>query len=415
MPTPLDVEAVRKDFPILKTKMNGKPLVYLDSAATSQKPVQVLDAISEYYRAYNANIHRGLYEIAERATEAYCGSKEKLAKHLGAQKPGEIIFVRNATEAINLVAKAWGEKNVGKGDHILISEMEHHANLVPWQVLARRKGAVLDYIGMDSPVRHLDMADFEAKLEKGPKIVAVTEVSNVLGTINDVKALAKKAHKAGALVLVDGAQSAPHMKVDVSDIGCDFFALSGHKMLAPTGIGALYGRTEILEGMEPFMTGGDMIKSVTYEGATWNELPWKFEAGTPNIEGGIAMGTAVDYLSGLGMKKVRDHEKRITGYALEALQRVKGVTVHGPGDGEMERRGGVISFSLDGIHPHDVAQIFDGEGIAIRAGHHCAMPLVTQRIGQPAVSRISFYIYNTEGEVDRAIEALGKVKRLFDR
>ncbi len=411
----LNVEEIRKDFPILKTKMNGKPLVYLDSAATSQKPIHVIDAISDYYKTYNANIHRGLYKISEEATERYIESKGKMAKHISAEKPSDIIFVRNATEAINLVSKAWGEKNVGKGDHILISEMEHHANLVPWQVLAKRNGAVLDYIKLDRPARHLDMADFEEKLERSPKIVAVTEVSNVLGTINDVKTITKKAHKAGAVVLIDGAQSAPHMKVSVADIGCDFFALSGHKMLAPTGIGALYGRTEILEGMDPFMAGGDMIRSVTYERSTWNELPWKFEAGTPNIEGGIVLGTALDYLDRLGMQNVRDHEKQITKYALEALQEVKGVTIYGPEAGDIERRGGVISFALDGIHPHDVAQIFDSEGIAIRAGHHCAMPLVVQRLGQPAVSRLSFYIYNNEKEVDKAIAAIGKVKKLFNR
>jgi cysteine desulfurase/selenocysteine lyase len=415
MSAALDVEVIRRDFPILKTKMNGKPLVYLDSAATSQKPTQVLDAISDYYRTYNANIHRGLYRISEQATEKYIESKEKLAVHIGAQKSSEIVYVRNATEAINLVSKAWGEKNVKKGDHILISEMEHHANLVPWQVLAKRNGAILDYIKMDKQARHLDMDSFEEKLEMGPKIVAVTEVSNVLGTINDVKTMAKKAHRKGAVVLVDGAQSAPHMKVNVSDIDCDFFALSGHKMLAPTGIGALYGRTKILEEMEPFMAGGDMIKSVTYEGATWNELPWKFEAGTPNIEGGIAFSAAIDYLNGLGMAKVREHEKQITKYALEALQKVKGVTIYGPEEKDMERRGGVVSFALEGIHPHDVAQIFDSEGIAIRAGHHCAMPLVTQRLGQPAVSRLSFYIYNSEGEVDKAVSAIGKVKKLFNR
>lgn len=414
MSAALDVEAIRGDFPILKTKMNGKPLVYLDSAATSQKPIQVIDAISEYYRSYNANIHRGLYKISEKATEQYIESKGKLAKFLGAQKYSEILYVRNATEAINLVSKAWGEKNVKKGDHILISEMEHHANLVPWQVLARRNGAVLDYIKLDRQARHIDMADFEAKLENNPKILAVTEVSNVLGTINDVKAMARKAHKKGAMVLVDGAQSAPHMKVDVSDVDCDFFALSGHKMLAPTGIGALYGKTKVLEEMEPFMTGGDMIKSVSYEGTAWNDLPWKFEAGTPNIEGGIVFGTALDYLNGLGMGKVREHEKQITRYALEALQKVKGVTIYGPEEKDIERRGGVISFALEGIHPHDVAQIFDAEGIAIRAGHHCAMPLVTQRLGQAAVSRLSFYIYNNEGEVDKAIAAIGKVKKVFN-
>jgi cysteine desulfurase/selenocysteine lyase len=411
----LDVETIREDFPILRTKMNGKPLVYLDSAATSQKPVQVLEAISDYYRKYNANIHRGLYKISEKATERYIESKEKLADFIGAKRYSEIIFTRNATEGINLVSKAWGEENVKKGDHILISEMEHHANLVPWQVLAKKKGAILDYVKLDRSARHIDMADLEAKLEKKPKIVAITEVSNVLGTVNDVRAIAKKAHRAGAVVLVDGAQSAPHMKVDVSDIDCDFFVLSGHKMLAPTGIGALYGKTKVLDAMEPFLAGGDMIKSVSYEGSTWNDLPWKFEAGTPNIEGGIVIGTAVDYLNGLGMGKVRNHEKQITRYAHEKLEKIKGVTVYGPLADDVERKGGVLSFAIDGIHPHDVAQIFDSEGIAIRAGHHCAMPLVTQRLGQPAVSRISFYIYNTNAEVDKAMAAILKVKKLFNR
>lgn len=411
----LDVEKIRKDFPILQTKMNGKPLVYLDSAATSQKPIQVIKAVCDYYKEQNANIHRGLYKLSERATEDYIESKEKLAAFIGAQRSKEIIYVRNATEAINIVSKAWGEKNVKKGDHILISEMEHHANLVPWQVLAKRNGAILDYIKLDKQARHLDMADFEEKLGKNPKIVAVTEVSNVLGTINDVKTITRKAHKKGAVVLIDGAQSAPHMKVDVSDIDCDFFAFSGHKMLAPTGIGALYGKAKVLDEMDPFMAGGDMIKSVTYEGSTWNELPWKFEAGTPNIEGGIAFSPAIDYLNSLGMEKIRAHEKQITRYAHEKLERIKGVTVYGPNAADVERKGGVLSFALDGIHPHDVAQIFDSEGIAIRAGHHCAMPLVTQLIGQPAVSRISFYIYNSEKEVDKAIAAIGKVKKVFNR
>lgn len=414
MPAPLDVEKIRKDFPILQTKMNGKPLVYLDSAATSQKPIQVIKAICDYYKEQNANIHRGLYRLAEKATEDYIESKEKLAAFIGGTKAKEIIYVRNATEAINLVSKAWGEKNVKKGDHILISEMEHHANLVPWQALAKRNGAILDYIKLDRQARHLDMADFEQKLEKSPKIVAVTEISNVLGTINDIKTITKKAHRKGAVVLIDGAQSAPHMKVDVSGIDCDFFAFSGHKMLAPTGIGALYGKEKILDEMEPFMTGGDMIRSVTYEGSTWNDLPWKYEAGTPNIEGGIAFTAAVDYLNALGMDKVRAHEKKITKYAHEGLEEIEGVTIYGPEAKDVERKGGVLSFALGGIHPHDVAQIFDSEGIAIRAGHHCAMPLVTQRLGQPAVSRISFYIYNNENEVDKAIAAIGKVKKVFN-
>lgn len=409
----IDVDAVRKEFPILATKSNGKDFVYLDSAATSQKPVQVIDAISDYYRRYNANIHRGIYKISEEATEAYIGSKRKLAglMHVGTWRG--IVYVRNATEAINLVTRSWGAANVKKGDHILISEMEHHSNMVPWMVLAKEKGAQLDYIRMDSTAKHLDFADLEKKLEARPKIVAVTHASNVLGTINDVKRITEMAHGAGAKVLIDGAQSAPHMKVDVSDIGCDFFALSAHKMLGPTGIGALCAKEEILDSMEPFITGGDMIKSVTYSGYEWNDLPWKFEAGTPNVEGGIAFGAAIDYLNQIGMENIRDHEKELTGYALERLGKIKGLKTFGPGADDLGSRGGVIAFAVDGVHPHDVSQIFDSEGIAIRAGHHCAMPLVTERLKETALSRMSFYLYNKESEVDRAADAIQKVKKTF--
>jgi cysteine desulfurase/selenocysteine lyase len=409
----LDVESIRKDFPILKEKMNGKPLVYLDSAATSQKPIQVIDAISDYYKRYNANIHRGIYKIAERATLEYAESKAKLANLINSESPDQIIYTRNTTEAINLVAFTWADSNIGKKDHILISEMEHHSNIVPWQELARKKGAVLDYIKMDGDVKHIDMADLEKKLEKEPKLVAVTHVSNVIGTISDVKQITKKAHERGAVVLVDGAQSAPHMRVDVKNIGCDFFALSGHKMLGPTGTGALYGRRELLESMPPFLTGGDMIRSVTYESATWNDLPWKFEAGTPNIEGGIALGIAIDYLNRIGLGRIRDHEKEITKYALDSLNDVRGISAYGPGADELEKRGGVVSFSLDGVHPHDLSQILDSEGIAIRAGHHCAMPLVTERLKLPALSRLSFYLYNNTEEVDKAVEAIAKAQKIF--
>lgn len=408
-----DVDRIREDFPILKVKMNGKPLVYLDSAATSQKPNSVIDAISNYYRNYNANIHRGIYKIAEDATAAYIESKGKFADLINAGSMQEIIYVRNTTEAINLVALSWGDANVRRGDHILISRMEHHSNMVPWMLLAKKKKAVLDYIELDKGNARLSMESFDEQLEKRPKILAVTHVSNVLGTINNVKELTRRAHKMDAKVLIDGAQSTPHMKVDVRDIDCDFFALSGHKMLGPTGTGVLYAKRDILEKMEPLFTGGDMIKSVKYDSYSWNDLPWKFEAGTSNIAGGIGLGVAVDYLNWVGMDNIREHEKKITRYALEELGKIKNVKIFGLGAKDVNEKGGVIAFSVNGVHPHDVAQIFDSEGIAIRAGHHCAMPLVTQTLGESALSRMSFYLYNKENEVDKAVEAMRKVKKIF--
>lgn len=410
----IDAGEVRKDFPILSKMMNGKPLVYLDSAATSQKPRQVIEAIREYYEGYNANIHRGIYEMAEHATEAYTDSKVKLAEFLNAGSYQEIVYVRNTTEAINLVALTWGAENIHKGDHVLISEMEHHSNMVPWIMLAKKTGAVLDYIKLDSTHSRLDMDSFEEHLAKKPKLLAITHASNVLGTINDVKKLTAMAHDAGAKVLVDGAQSAPHMPVDLKSIGCDFFALSGHKMLAPTGIGALYAKREILEGMQPLFGGGDMIRTVSYHDYTPNDLPWKFEAGTSNIEGGIGLGAAIDYLNGIGMDSIRAHEKQVTKYALERLDEISGVTVFGLPLKNLDERAGVVSFAIDRVHPHDVASIFDSEGIAIRAGHHCAMPLVTRVLEEAAVSRMSFYIYNTEDDVDKAVDAIGKVKKVFN-
>ncbi len=409
----IDVSLVKKDFPILSTQMNGKRLVYLDSAATSQKPVQVIDAISNYYRTFNANIHRGIYKISEQATEEYTKSKDKLAEFIGAKSYQEIVYVRNTTEAINLAALSWGEANVNKGDHILITQMEHHSNIVPWQMLAQRKGAVLDYVALNGDRSALDQESLEEQLEKNPKILAVTHASNVLGTINDVKAITRKAHDRGAVVLIDGAQSCPHMPVDVRDIGCDFFALSGHKMLGPTGIGALYGKRDLLAAMEPIFGGGDMLRSVAFQTHTWNDLPWKFEAGTSNIEGGIGLSAAIDYLNGIGMKNIRRHEVEVTKYAMEKLGGIRGLKIYGPDIDHMESRGGVISFSMEGAHPHDVAQIFDDRGIAIRAGHHCAMPLVEDVLGVGAVSRISFYIYNDKNDADAAVDAVGEVKRVF--
>ncbi len=408
-----DVNSIRRDFPIMETSMNGKRLVYLDNAATSQKPKQVLDAIDDYYRNYNANIHRGIYKIAEKATEKYVESKVKVAELINASSMREIVYVRNTTEAINIVALSWGEDNIGKGDHILISEMEHHSNMVPWMLLAKRKGAVLDYINVDVNTYKLDMDSLDDMLGKNPKIVAVTQASNVLGTINDVKDIAKKAHRQGAVVLVDGAQSTPHMSVDVKDIGSDFYAFSAHKMLGPTGIGVLQAREELLNSMEPVFGGGDMIKSVRYDSYSWNDLPWKFEAGTPDISGAIGFSAAIDYLNKIGMENIRNHEKRLAEYALDRLSGINEVTVYGPDKKDIEGRAGVVSFSIDKVHSHDVAQIFDSEGIAIRAGHHCAMPLVTQKLGISALSRMSFYIYNKESEIDAAAVAIDKVKKIF--
>lgn len=409
----LDVEKIRKDFPILGIKIDGKPLVYLDSAATSQKPRKVINAISKYYKKYNANIHRGVYKIAEEATEEYEKSKKKVARFIGAKSYEEIVYTRNTTESINLVALTWADSNVQKGDHILISELEHHSNIVPWQILARKKGAVLDYMKLDKANAKLDPASVEDQLAKNPRIVSVTHCSNVLGTIVDVKDLAKKAHSRGAKVLVDGAQSVPHMKVDVNDIDADFFAFSGHKMLGPTGIGVLYGKKDILDGMPPMFGGGDMIKTVEHYTYTPNDLPWKFEAGTSNIEGGIVLGVAVDYLKKIGMDNIRDHEKTLTKYALDRLSSVPGVEVFGLPSNQIDWRGGVVPFEIKGVHPHDVATIFDSEGIAIRAGHHCAMPLVVEVLKRPAISRMSFYLYNTESEVDAAVSAIDKVKSTF--
>lgn len=408
---PLDVEKIRKDFPILKTVQDGKPLVYLDNAATSQKPRQVINAVSKHYKKSNANIHRGVYKLAADATTQYIKSKELVAKFIGAESYRNIIYFRSTTEAINAVARAWGDANVQSGDHILVTQMEHHSNIVPWQLLAKRKGAVLDYVKL-SDGKFLDMEDYKGRLASKPKIVAFAHVSNVLGTINDAREITKMAHEAGALALVDAAQSVPHMPVNVKEIDADFFAFSSHKMLGPSGVGVLYGNEGVLEGMPPFHGGGDMIRSVDFQESTWNELPWKFEAGTQNIEGAIGFAAAVKYLKKLGMENVREHEKMLTTYALEKLEQA-GVKTYGPGKEDIDKRGGVIAFSIKGAHAHDVAQVLDSEGVAIRSGHHCAMPLVTKVLGEPAVPRMSFYIYNKPEEVDAAVAALNKVKEVL--
>jgi cysteine desulfurase/selenocysteine lyase len=409
----MDIGQIKQDFPIFKVRMNGKKLTYLDSAATSQKPKCVIRAISEYYENYNANIHRGIYKISVRATDAYYESKEKAARFIGAKSANEIVYTKNATDSINLVALSWGNDNIQKGDIILATELEHHSNIVPWQLLAKRKGAMLDYIKVDPKTGLLDESSINEKLEKGPKLMAIASASNVLGTINDIKTISAKAHKEGAMVLVDAAQSVPHMPTDISEFDCDFLAFSAHKMLAPMGIGILYGKRDLLEQMNPVIGGGDMIRTVGFDGSTWNEVPWKFEAGTPNVEGGIGLGAAIDYLNNVGIGKIRSHESELTKYALKRLKEIKGLKVYGPSEGNMEKRAGVISFSMDGIHPHDISTILDGEGVAIRAGHHCAMPLVRDVLKEPALARMSFYLYNDKEDIEIAASALEKAKKTF--
>ncbi|MEM3382465.1 MAG: cysteine desulfurase [Nitrososphaerales archaeon] len=405
---PIDVEKIRKDFPIFNQKIKGMPYIYLDNAATSQRPNQVIKAMNDYYQMYNATIHRALYELGEKATDAYEESREKVAKFINAS-PEEVIFVRNTTEAINLVAYSWGRSNIKEGDKILLTVMEHHSNIIPWQLLAKEKKAHLEFIDIyDNGL--LKMDEFEKFIGEGIRFMSLVHVSNVLGTVNPVKKMVDYAHKNGVLVLIDAAQSAPHMPVDVHDIGCDFLAFSGHKMLGPTGIGVLYGKRELLENMGPFLGGGDMIKEVHLREASWNEIPWKFEAGTPNIAGAIGLGAAVDYLNNIGMENVKEHEKELTKYALDKMMRIKGINIYGTKN--VELRGGVISFNLGDMHPHDLASILDNEGISIRAGHHCAQPLM-DRLGVVGTARASFYIYNTEWEIDYLVNSLEKVREVF--
>ncbi|NIS79755.1 MAG: SufS family cysteine desulfurase [Anaerolineales bacterium] len=405
----LDVESIRAMFPVLARETRpGVPLIYLDSAATSQKPNQVIAASSSYYEQQNANIHRGIHQLAEEATEAYEGARKQVAAFIGAPSWREVIFTRNTTEAINLVANAWGRANLKPGDLILLTEMEHHSNLVPWQILAAVLDLRLAFVPV-TPDGLLDMDDYRDLLTESPRLVGFVHMSNMLGTINPVAEMTAMAHEAGALVLVDGAQSVPHFSVDVSKLDVDFFAFSAHKMCGPTGIGVLYGRERLLDAMPPFLGGGDMIKRVRLDSFEANELPWKFEAGTPAIAQGVGFGAAVEFLRSVGMEAVHMHEQRLTAHALDRLEEVPGVTVYGPG---IEHRGGVVSFTFDGVHPHDVAQILDVDGIAVRAGHHCAMPL-HEKLCIPASTRASFYLYNTIQEIDKLIEGLYKVKAVF--
>jgi cysteine desulfurase / selenocysteine lyase len=406
------LELTRNDFPILAQEVRpGVPLIYLDSAATSQKPTAVLDALDRYYRESNANVHRGVHAFSERATAAYEGARVKVRDFIHAASAQEVIFTRNTTEAINLVAYAWGLSSLQPGDEIILTEMEHHSNLVPWQIVAERQGAVIRYIPVtDSGL--LDLETYSRLLGSGRvKLVAVAHVSNVLGTINPVVEIARKAHEASALVLIDAAQSAPHVPLDVQALDVDFAALSGHKMLGPTGIGVLYGKREILEAMPPFLGGGSMIKSVTLERTTFADLPQRFEAGTPAIAQAIGLGAAIDYLLHVGLDAIHAHETALVGYAMDQLSQLPGLTIFGPG---AEQRAGVIAFTIQGIHPHDIAQVLDSAGIAVRAGHHCAMPL-HEKFGLTATTRASFYLYNTPADVDQLVKALDKVRALFAR
>ncbi|MFB5607501.1 MAG: cysteine desulfurase [Candidatus Nitrosomaritimum yanchengensis] len=404
-------ENIRKDFPILaRTVREDKTLVYLDNASTTQKPNQVIDAINDYYRNHNANIHRAVYALAEEATELYEQTRDKVANFINVKNRDEIIFVRGTTEAINLVAYAWGRAHVKEGDIIVTTEYEHHSNIVPWQLLTQEKGAKIEYIGMDDN-GELILDDLDKYLATGKvKLVTFSLMSNVLGTISDADAIVSKCKEAGVLTLIDGAQAVPHMKVDLEKLGCDFFAFSGHKMLGPTGIGILWVKKSVLETMNPFHGGGDMIREVHKYETTWNDLPYKFEAGTPNIADVIGLGAAIDYLSKIGMDNIRQHEIDLTTYALEKLSQVKGLHVYGTKD--ITKRGGVISFNFADVHPHDVAQIIDAEGIAVRSGHHCAQVLM-ERLNVAATSRASFYIYNTKEEVDKLINSLNKVAEVF--
>jgi cysteine desulfurase/selenocysteine lyase len=399
----LDVATIRKDFPIFKTG-----IAYLDSANTSQRPRQVTGAMMEYFEKFNSNIHRAAYHIAEEATVRYEAAREKVRAFINAASTKEIVFTRGTTEAINLVAYSWGRKHIKQGDLIVLTIIEHHSNIVPWQILAAEKGATIEYVDIDER-GELRLDQFNKLLERSPKLVAFGQVSNALGTINPVAEMVAAAKGAGATVLVDGAQGAPHQGVDVRALGCDFYAFSGHKMLGPTGAGILYGRRELLEAMDPFMSGGDMIKTVRVEGTTYHELPWKFEAGTQAIAEVIGLGAAVDYLSALGMDAVREHEREITEYAYEALSDVEGLTLYGP---PPSRRAGVISFSVEGIHPHDLATIADRDQVCLRAGHHCAMPLMT-RLGVAATARASFYVYTQKDEVDRLVGSIKEAQRIF--
>ncbi|MCS7060180.1 MAG: cysteine desulfurase [Thermoflexales bacterium] len=405
----MNVERIRLDFPILSQAVNGKPVVFLDSAASSQKPIHVLEAMERFYRSTYANVHRGVYTFSERGTELYDQARAKIAHFIGAPRPETIVFTRNATEALNLVAYSYARTFLQAGDEIVITELEHHANFVPWLTLAKERGLTLKFIPLTAEGT-LDLSKLDEVISPKTRLVSFAQVSNVLGTITNPQPIVARARAVGAKVVVDGSQAVPHMPVNVQEMDCDFYAFSGHKMLGPTGIGVLYGKYELLDAMPPFLTGGDMIAGVTFEGATWNEVPLKFEAGTPAFVEAIGLGAAVDYLSALGMEAVRAHEREITAYALERMSEVAGARIFGPTDPAV--RGGVLTFALNGIHPHDLATLLDREGIAIRAGHHCAQPLHI-RLGINATARASFYVYTEPREIDALIERIYKARKVL--
>ena len=402
----MNITDIRQHFPILDQQVNGRDLVYLDSAATSQKPIAVIEALSTYYREYNSNVHRGVHTLGTKATDGYEGAREKVRRFIGANSTQEIIFTRGATTALNIVAQSYGLTNVREGDEIVITYMEHHANIIPWQQVAKATGATLKYIPLQEDGT-IALQDVEETVTSQTKIVSVAQVSNVLGTINPIKEIAKIAHRNGAVMVVDGAQSSPHMKIDVQELDCDFFAFSGHKMCAPTGIGVLYGKKELLEKMEPVEFGGEMIDFVGLQESTWKELPWKFEAGTPIIAGAIGLGAAIDFLEQIGLENIEAHEHRLAQYALEQLNQVEGITIYGP-----KHRAGLVTFNIEDVHPHDVATVLDAEGIAVRAGHHCAQPLM-KWLKASATARASFYLYNTEEEIEKLVAGLIKTKEYF--
>lgn len=405
----IDAEALKKDFPILFQEINDEPLVYLDNAATSQKPQQVLDALNTYYQRDNANVHRGVHTLAERATAKYEMARQKVKTFINAKETAEVLFTRGTTTSLNWVAKSFGEANVNEGDEIVISYMEHHSNIIPWQQLAKKQKATLRYIEL-TPTGELDLASAKKLITAKTKIVAIAHVSNVLGVVNPIAELTEIAHQVGAVMVVDGAQSVPHMAVDVQQLDVDFYAFSGHKMLAPTGIGVLYGKRSLLEKMEPIEFGGEMIDFVYLEDSTWKELPWKFEAGTPNIAGAIGLGAAIDYLTEVGMEDIHHYEQELVAYVLPKLQEIPGITIYGPTD--PAKRTGVITFNLEGVHPHDLATAMDMEGVAVRAGHHCAQPLMNY-LEVNSTARASFYFYNTKSDADTFIKALLATKEFF--
>ncbi|WHX99852.1 cysteine desulfurase [Neobacillus sp. DY30] len=405
----MNVHDIRRQFPILDQEVNGKPLVYLDSSATSQKPIQVIETVEKYYKEINSNVHRGVHTLGTRATDAYEGAREKVRKFINAKSTQEVIFTRGTTTALNTVAASYAADNLKAGDEIVITYMEHHSNIIPWQQVARRTGAVLKYIPLQEDGT-ISLEDVKATVTANTRVVSVMQVSNVLGVINPVKEIAKIAHENGAIMVVDGAQSAPHMKIDVQDLDCDFLAFSGHKMCAPTGIGVLYGKKHLLENMEPIEFGGEMIDFVHLQESTWKELPWKFEAGTPIIAGAIGLGAAIDFLNEIGLDNIEEHEHKLAAYALEKMSAVPGMTIYGPLDAA--KRAGLVTFNIEDVHPHDVATVLDAEGIAVRAGHHCAQPLM-KWLKASATARASFYLYNTEDDIDKLVEGLVKTKEYF--